>query len=101
MSQLIADIKVALRVSSSTNAFDGDIEDMIAEARMDLIQSGLSPVIVNAEKVDPLIKRAIKTYCKANYGLDSPNAERFQKSYDLLKQHLSMAGDYTSGDELE
>ncbi|WP_017726764.1 head-tail connector protein [Halalkalibacterium ligniniphilum] len=90
---MLQEIKTALRISN--NAFDGEIEDMIAEARMDLIQSGLSSDVVNkAIEPDPLIKRAIKTYCKANFGLDSPDAERFQASYEMLKQHLSLAGDY-------
>lgn len=62
---------------------------------MDLIISGVSPEKAKDDD-DPLIKRAVKTYAKANYGLDSPNAERFQESYEMLKQHLSLSGDYNA-----
>ncbi len=90
---MLEDVKLALRVSNS--AFDPEVQDLIDGARLDLIQSGVSPLIVNSSvDVDPLIKRAIVLYAKANYGLDGPNAERFGESYDLLKQHLSLAGDY-------
>ena len=41
-----------------------------------------------------LIKRAIILYCKANFGLDNKDSEKYNKSYDLLKQHLALSGDY-------
>lgn len=87
---LLEDVKVALRVSN--NAFDEEVQDLIESARLDLIQSGVDSEI--AESDDPLIKRAIIYYAKANFGLDNPNAERFQESFNLLKRHLSLAGDY-------
>jgi len=46
------------------------------------------------DDTDPLIKRAITFYAKANFGIDNPNADRFHDSYVMLKQHLSLAGDY-------
>jgi uncharacterized phage protein (predicted DNA packaging) len=94
---MLEDVKKSLRVSNT--AFDDEITDLMEEAKADLVQSGLSSVIVQKDN-DPLIKRAIKTYCKAHFGIDNPQADRFQQSYDLLKQHLSMAGDY-HGDSLE
>ena len=48
----------------------------------------------NLNEEDPLIIQAIKTYCKANFGLDNKDSEKYQKSYDLLKQSLSLCGDY-------
>lgn len=90
---MLEDVKLALRVSSVS--FNPEVQDLIDSARLDLIQAGVSSLIVeNEEEIDPLIKRAIVLYAKANYGLDSPNAERFGESYKLLKMHLSLAGDY-------
>lgn len=89
---MLNDVKLALRVTN--NAFEGEIKDLIESARLDLIQSGVSQTIVEKEEVDPLIKRAIIFYAKANYGLDNPNAERFRESYESLRNHLSQAGDY-------
>jgi len=95
---LLNDIKLSLRISH--NALDNDIDDLIQAARQDLKLSGISSTKVDdsTTNIDPLIKRAIVTYVKANYASDIKEAERFQISYDLLKNHLSLAGDYTDGD---
>lgn len=90
---MLNSVKKSLRISESNTAFNEDIEEMIEECRMDLIQSGIFIEKANEDE-DPLIRRAIKTYCKANFGLDNPDAERFQESYESLKRHLSLAGDY-------
>lgn len=90
---MIESVKGALRVTSNDPLIVEEIQDLISSARMDLIQSGVSSEIANKDD-DPLIKRAIIIYAKANYGLDNPNADRFQDSYIMLKQHLSLAGDY-------
>lgn len=90
---MIESVKGALRVTSNDPLIIEEIEDLISSARMDLIQSGVSPEIANKDN-DPLIKRAIIIYAKANYGIDNPNAERFESSYRMLKNDLSLAGDY-------
>ncbi|MBD7984412.1 DNA-packaging protein [Sporosarcina sp. Sa2YVA2] len=90
---MLESVKGALRVTSSDPVIVLEITDLIAGARMELIQAGVS--IVNAANdEDPLIRRAIILYAKAHYGLDGPNAERFAESFESLKNHLSQAGDY-------
>ncbi|MDT0163823.1 head-tail connector protein [Bacillus sp. AG4(2022)] len=88
---MLAEVKTALRVTN--NAFDEEIIDLIEEARHDLMLSGISADKANSGD-DPLIKRAIKTFAKANFGFDNPDADRLMASYDSLKLHLSLAGDY-------
>lgn len=88
---ILDDVKTSLRITNT--AFDGEISDLIEEARQDLLLIGISFTKVS-DDTDPLIKRAIKTYCKANFGFDNPDAERLQQSYEMLKQHLSLASDY-------
>jgi len=90
---MIESVKGALRVTSNDTLIVEEIEDLIESARMDLIISGVSEEKANNDH-DPLIKRAIIIYAKANYGLDNPDADRFRDSYVMLKQHLSLAGDY-------
>ena len=85
---MLGDIKLSLRIS--TTSFDNEIYDLIAAAQLDL---GISGVVIPAE-IDPLLKRAITLYVKANFGWDNPDTERLQKSYLMLKQHLSLSGDY-------
>ena len=85
---MLESIKLALRIKSSV--FDEEISDLIQSAEIDLKISG----IINAKEDDPLIRQAIKTYCKANFGLDNKYSEKYQASYESLKQHLSLCGDY-------
>ncbi|MEK4655948.1 MULTISPECIES: head-tail connector protein [Bacillus] len=84
-------IKKALRVSH--NALDDEISDLIEAARHDLMLSGVSSAKASVD-TDPLIKRAIITYVKANFIPDAKEAERFQLSYNMLRNHLTLAGDY-------
>lgn len=89
---MLQDIKDALRVSGDD--LNTEILDLIDAAKADLILSG-----VHKDKVkddDPLIKRAITLYCKANFGYEDPKlADRFQESYISLKNHLTLSSEYT------
>lgn len=86
---MLQKVKNALRISSI--AFDDEITDLIESAKADLRLAG---VYFDDETDDPMISRAINVYCKANFGMDNPEADRFQDSYIMLKQHLCLAGDY-------
>jgi uncharacterized phage protein (predicted DNA packaging) len=88
---MLSDIKLSLRISNS--AYDLEITDLIEEARHDLMLSGISSLKAY-DDMDPMIKRAIKTYCKANFGFDNPDSDRLNNAYLMLKHHLSLAGDY-------
>jgi uncharacterized phage protein (predicted DNA packaging) len=90
---MLDDIKIVLRISN--NAFDSEIYDLIEAARYDLSLSGVVEAKVN-DDTDPLIKRAVSLYVKCNFGWDNPDVDRLQKAYDLLKMHLSLAGDYNA-----
>ncbi|NLL63994.1 MAG: DNA-packaging protein [Ruminococcaceae bacterium] len=93
---MLNDIKNSLRVNGTD--LDNEILDLIESAKADLNLSG-----VNKDKVkddDPLIKRAITVYCKANFGYEDVNMSmRFQESYVSLKHHLTLSTEYTVGDE--
>ncbi|MGZ9782468.1 head-tail connector protein [Bacillus pseudomycoides] len=84
-------VKKSLRISHS--ALDDEISDLIEAARHDLMLSGVSSEKANVD-TDPLIKRAIITYVKGNFIPDAKEAERFQLSYNMLRNHLTLAGDY-------
>lgn len=89
---LIDDVKDALRVSGSD--LNTEVTDLINAAQSDLILSGILAIKATST-TDPLIRRAVVVYCKANFGWDNPEAERFQKSYDMIKQHLCLSQEYT------
>lgn len=85
---MIESVKLALRIKSS--AFDAEINDLIDEAVRDLEISG----IVNISLDDALISKAIKTYCKANFGINNKDSEKYQESYESIKNKLALCGDY-------
>jgi len=99
---LLDEVKTQLRIT--TTEFDSEITDLINAAKADLYYSGLLKVDVSEEvflqgtlpaEIDvPLIKRAVILYCKAHFGYDNPEADRFQQSYEMLKNHLSLSADY-------
>ncbi len=89
---LLDDVKNVLRVSG--NDLDTEVADLISAAQTDLILSGILATKATST-TDPLIRRAVVVYCKANFGWDNPEADRFQKSYDSLKQHLCLSQEYT------
>lgn len=88
---LINAVKTALRITS--NHFDDEIITLIGACKTDLHIAGVTAL----NETDPFIKRAIILYAKANFGYDNPDSEKFQKSYDLLKCSVALAGDYNGG----
>lgn len=82
-------VKGALRVTTDAPAIISEIENLIESCKIDLKIAG-----VNFKENDPLIERAVVFYCKGHFGFDNPEADRFLKSYEMLKQHLSLSGDY-------
>jgi|LFRM01.1.fsa_nt_gb uncharacterized phage protein (predicted DNA packaging) len=90
---ILNDIKTALRISINNTAFDSEIADLIAAARVDLMLAGILLAKAN-DDTDPLIKRAITVYVKANFGWNNPDSEKLQQSYNMLKCHLALSQEY-------
>ncbi len=85
---MLEKVKLSLRVC--TDAFDDEISDLIAAAKLDLGIAGVS----ETEETDPLVSRAIVTYCRLNFG-QPDDYDRLKASYDEQKAQLSMATGYT------
>ena len=85
---MLQKVKLVLRIKS--NKFDDEIQDLISACKIDLSISGVRKV----REDDPIIQRVIILYVKANFGLDNNDSEKYYKSYLLLKQSLSLCGDY-------
>lgn len=85
---MLEKIKKSLRITH--NSLDDEIQDLIDGALADLRISG----IVNINQTDALIIRAVTIYCKANFGLENTDSEKYQTSYNSLKTHLSLSGEY-------
>jgi len=89
---MLEEVKLALRIT--TTAFDSELNNLIAAAKVDL---GIAGVVVPAttdSALDVIIRKAIITYCKLNFG-EPDQYDRLKRSYDEQKAQLSMATGYT------
>lgn len=84
---LLNTIKKSLRITHDKT--DDDLMEMIEACKKDLLRVGVK----NVDDKDPLIRQAIKIFvkCQINY---EGQAERYEKAYNLLRDSLSMCGDY-------
>ena len=87
---MLQDVKSSVRIIN--NKFDVELLYLIEAAKTDLLIAG----VTKNDEDDPLIKRAIILYCKANFGLDNKDSEKYQNSYENLKEKLSLCGDYNN-----
>lgn len=86
-------IKSAIGITSSV--FDAEIEDNIMAALADM---EFTTDIDYLEQNDPLILKAVTTYCAYQHNLLHGNAdlsEKLKKSYEEQKKALLMSGKYT------
>lgn len=89
---MLDDVKNVLRVSGTD--FDVELNDLIESAREELRLAGVHSTLASSNS-DILVKKAITVYCKAEFGFDNQEAERFRKAFDSLKQHLTLSTEYT------
>ena len=85
--------KVKLSMRLTTDAFDDELQDLIAAAVQDLGIAG-----ANGEGVllsNPLVLRAVITYVKMHFGLPD-EYDRLKASYDEQKAQLATATGYTN-----
>lgn len=89
---ILAAVKKSLRSSSSV--LDEEVSELIEAAKADLITAGVK----NTDESKPLIRQAIKFYCKANFQNGDPaERELYNKRYEQLKNTIALCGIY--GDE--
>lgn len=85
---LLDEVKIACRVSS--DVFDTELEAYISAALMDMRRAGVREELLSPASVSPMAKAAIFQWCKAYYGYDNPEAERFMESYrEILRSLLN------------
>ncbi|EKO1913616.1 DNA-packaging protein [Clostridium botulinum] len=84
-------IKLALRID--VDELDGEIKDTIEAAISDLKLCGVSKSKI--VETDPLILRAVKTFCRAEFSSDEKEAARLKESYEMIRNHLCLSIEYT------
>jgi hypothetical protein len=84
-------------VRLSSTVHDGELTDLINAARADLVLGGVLEAKANDE-TDPLIKKAVTTYVKAEFGLDNEDADRLRASYKEQRNGLSLSDSYIAAE---
>lgn len=91
-NDLLRKVKTALRLTSVDADLNEELTDLINECLSDLIPADVAES--NIDTSDPLIIRAVKVYCKMNFG-QPDDYDRLKASYDEQKKQLSMDSRYT------
>lgn len=90
---LLDDVKVACRVTST--AFDVELGDLVDAAFADLGITDISGSFLTEGSCPPLVKRAVLTYCRMNFGqVEDGFYDRLKASYDEQKRQLLMSSTY-------
>lgn len=90
---MLEKVKLALRIK--TDAFDDEINDLIAAALADLALAGITQTL----DTDNLTTRAVITFCKANFG-EPDDYDRLKSAYDEQKAQMRSATGYTDWGEI-
>lgn len=96
---LLIKTKMACRVSESTVTYNDELTSLIEAALADLGITDIDEEKLTTEDTDPLIERAVMTYCKMNFGyavLTNDQYDRLKSSYDEQKSQLLMSSSYTN-----
>lgn len=77
-------VKLALRINNT--AYDAEINDLINACKKELELAGIASSNINSN--DEMIIQAVTNYCKAYFGFDNSDAERYIRSYESIKTFL-------------
>ena len=81
------DIKTSLRIVSDD--FDHEVEMLIGAALYDMERAGVNPALLDEEDMENgFVKTAVTAYCKANFGYDNAEADRFNRTYEGILNRL-------------
>ena len=92
---MLEKIKLSLRINNS--AYDDEITDLINACKKELELAGIASS--NIDESDEMIIRAVTLYCKANFGFDNSDADRYINSYESIKTFLCTNTQYKDDNE--
>ena len=96
MRSMLEKVKAALRLT--VNVYDEELMDLIQSAMFDLKLVGINSERVESGDLDPLVRRAIITYCRFQFGSPS-DYDKLKASYDEQKAQLISATGYGMKEE--
>lgn len=86
----------ALRIPAYVYDYDDEIADLIAAARASMRAGGVSPEKAKDDS-DGTVRLAVKVFCKANFGMDNPDADRYAHTFEELVTLMRGASEYGGG----
>lgn len=90
ITELLSLAKETLGIVSTATAKDSSLEMIINAGINDMTRAG-----VNVDVNNNLIKNALMTYVKANFGISNPQEkQRFLEAYQLFLAELSLSEGY-------
>lgn len=97
-TELLTEVRGFLRITVDDTVINNEIDTLIKACQKDLIKNGITST--KAENTgDSLIKMAILLYCKAEFGLDNKNYDKFRASYETLRTELALTDEYITESE--
>ena len=96
--ELLTEVRGILRITVEDTVINTEITNLIKACQKDLIKNGITSKKAN-DTEDSLIKMAIFCYCKAEFGLDNKNYDKFRSSYETLRNELALTDDYITESE--
>lgn len=81
--QMLDACRDALRIPADVTDYDYEIADLIDAARAAMRAGGVS-VDKSQDDSDGTVRLAIKVFCKANFGMDNPDADRYMHTFEEL-----------------
>ena len=97
MTNTFASVRHSVRLSPLHPSPTGELTDLINAARADLVLGSVLEEKANDES-DPLIKKAVTTYVKAEFGLDNEDADRLRASYKEQRNGLTLSDSYIAAE---
>ena len=94
--KLLYACREALRIPADCTDYDDEIEDLIEAARAAMRAGGVADDVAS-DDANGTVRLAVKVYCRANFGMDNPDADRLSQSFDDLLTMMSGCDEFGGG----
>lgn len=92
-------VKTSLRIRTSDEAIDMQIETLINAAKLDLTSTAnISGESFDDDNKQPLLFQAVALFVGFNFISDQATADKLKARYDDLKGKLAVSRDFTTED---
>jgi len=91
MPKILDSVKMTLRITHKK--LDADLIEVIGAAKREMIRAGVSPALANKD-CDPLIREAIKMYCRLQFTSDMQKHDRYSEAWQTMLDSIRRSKGY-------